>query len=155
MRVARFFRGMLGTSISWAVAWIPFAVVPIALMTAYGPLPPTRLLALIVVRQALVGAIAGAAFATVLLIAGRRKRFSNLSMRWIALCGAAGGAVFPLVVQSLVVSQVGLPLLAVVWSTVTSAAVGATCASVSLALARRAPTQLGMRTSGELGAGAA
>ena len=141
MRVLRLLRGVATTALTWAVVWAPFALIPFGVAMMFGAELPLRLLTGLVVGKAVTGAISGATFAGLLAVAGRRRTFESLSLPWIAGLGAVGGAVFPAAVRAtiLTVMDVSLPVSVLVTGLVTSALLGAGCASMTLAIARRAP----------------
>jgi hypothetical protein len=141
MRIARLLRGIVKTAITWAVVWVPLSLIPFGLATLFGARPPSRVLVQILISQLVTAAINGGVFASVLAIAGRRKTFETLSLRWIAACGAVGGVVFPVLGRALVYAtlDVRIPATALVGSLVTNAVLGAGLATMTLSLARRAP----------------
>jgi hypothetical protein len=79
--------------------------------------------------------LTGGLFAVVLAVAGRRRNAESMSMPWIAVCGAVGAGLMPLVVRMV------FPFPASVWAPmiVTNALLGGAGAAVMLAMARRAP----------------
>ena len=105
-------------------------------------LPPREFWGLLLVRQAIAGALNGAVFGAALAILGRRRTFESLRYGLFALCGAIGGAVFPLLMTGVLITTVSatIPLQAVIFSTAISGFLGTVCAVESLRLARRAPT---------------
>jgi len=141
MRILRILRGILKTALTWAVVWVPFSLIPFGLAALVGsPLPP-GVLGPLLITQAVMGAINGGVFASVLAIAGRRKTFETLSLPWIAACGAVGGALFPVAIQAVLFATVhpSIPATAWVSALVTNAVLGAGCATMTLSVARRAP----------------
>jgi hypothetical protein len=142
MRIVRILRGIVKTALTWAVVWVPFSLIPFGLATLLGggPLPP-GILGPLLISQAVMGAINGGVFASVLAIAGRRKSFETLSLPWIAACGAVGAALIPFAGRAVLFAtlDVPIPATALVWTLVTNAVLGAGCATVTLSLARRAP----------------
>ena len=142
MRILRILRGIGKTALTWAVAWIPFSLIPFGLVTLFGGVPlPSGVWGALLISTALTGAINGAVFAGVLAIAGRGKTFETLSLRWIAACGAVGGALFPLAARAVLLAtvDVSIPITALMSSLVTNAVLGAGFATVTLSIARRAP----------------
>lgn len=142
MRIPRLLRGILSTAVTWALVWVPVSLVPLALLAATGvELPPGRVLGMIVLSQAVVGAVNGVVFASIVAIAGRRRTFESISMPWIATCGALGGVLFPFVTRAVLFASADLPIpaFAMLGTVVTNVVLGAACAAVSLKVARRAP----------------
>ena len=141
MRIVRLLRGIVTTALTWAVVWVPFSLIPFGLATLFGADLPVRVLGALIIGKALTGAVSGASFAGLLAIAGRRRTFESLSLPWIAGLGAIGGAIFPFAIRAtlLTTMDVSLPASALVSALVTSALLGAGCASLTLSIARRAP----------------
>ena len=142
MRLIRFLRGALKTAVTWSLAWTPVSFIPMGLYAVFGGvLPEPRMIIGFAISQAVSGAINGFVFASVVAVMGRRKTFESISMRWIAACGAIGGALFPVVVRSVFLAANDFPLsaLGLVSGLALNAAIGAGFAAASLSLARRAP----------------
>ena len=141
MRMLRLIRGIATTGLTWAVVWVPFSLIPVAVASLFGAALPMRVLTGLVIGKALTGAISGAAFASFLAAVGRRRTFESLTLPWIAGLGALGGALFPSAIRAtlLATMDVSLPASVLVSGLVTSALLGAGCASATLAIARRAP----------------
>ena len=138
MRLFRILRGIIGTAVTWSAAWVTLSVLPLAVAGLFGVAMPSRgLLAMMLLNRLLSGALNGLAFASIVAIAGRRTTFAQLRLPWIAICGALGGIALPLVVQ--LVFGVGIPLRFLAYALGTDALFGATLATVSLSVARRAP----------------
>ena len=155
MMSIRTLRAVLATAATWSVAWVPFALVPLGMVAASGQGVPLRLAIRVVMTQATLGAIGGALFAAALTLGSQTKRFDELRIVPVGLWGAIGGLLLPLVVQLVMRPDVGLPLVAVAAATASSAVLGATCASVTLWIARRAPEQIYDRDDNRLTSGAA
>lgn len=137
-------RGAVGMGVTWAVGWavvgiligvasilLPFLPWEIFFGIFDAPLP----------ALAWPGFFAGATFSVVLGIAGRRRRFDELSLPWMAGWGALGGAVFGSLPVALIASGgapiAQLALLAGVWGgTVT--VLSAASAAGTLLVARKA-----------------
>ena len=141
MRILRVLRGIVKTALTWAAIWAPVTLIPVGLAAVVGFGLPARILVPLLVSQAVVGAINGAAFATVVAIAGRRKSFETLSLPWIATCGAVGGVVVPVLGRAVLfaIADVPIPAMALVSTFVTNAVLGAGFAATTLTIARRAP----------------
>lgn len=96
MKVIRVLRGVLGTAAAWSLALIPLTLASWSVTAAlFGGGPSLEHWAPMVIGAAVRGAISGAAFATVLAIAGRRRTFASLRLRDMVLWGAVGGIVAP------------------------------------------------------------
>jgi hypothetical protein len=85
---------------------------------------------------AVPGFFAGAAFATVLGIAGRRRRFEELSLPRFTAWGALGGLLLSAIPVAAAVSTAGVAPLAVAVGTLTG--LSAASAAATLVLARKA-----------------
>lgn len=141
MRIVPLIRGIVKTALTWAAVWVPFSLIPFGVAALVGDALPLRLLGALVIGKAVTGALSGAAFAGLLAVAGRRRTFESLSLPWIAGLGAVGGALFPGLVRAalLTTMNVSIPISALLSGLVTSALLGAGCASLTLTIARRAP----------------
>jgi hypothetical protein len=87
-------RGALGMGITWAIAWAIAGVLIGASSLVLTFLPWDaffRVFDAPLPALAIPGFISGAIFSVVLGIAGRRRRFDQLSMPWFTALGAAGG----------------------------------------------------------------
>lgn len=141
-------RGAVGMGLSWAVGWALFGLT-IGVASKLLPFLPWHYFFDIfdapLPALAMPGFIGGALFSTVLGVAGRRRRFDELSLPRFAAWGAVGGLLLGLVPAAMV--TVGLAtmgdgalglwqLTAVVSGPL--ALLGAASASGSLLLARRA-----------------
>ena len=134
-------RGVLGTALIWALVWLPIGVVLLLWRNSrdiecfYCP-PALSVLGI----WTGWGAVSGAVFATVLMIAERRHALAELSIGRIAVWGALGALSAPLAITVAEVMQPGpytdLTFTAGVLGL--SALLGAGCASGTVALARRA-----------------
>ena len=130
-------RGALGMGVTWAVAWA-FVGVLIGVLWTLGlpmewfvevfdaPLP----------ALAVPGFFCGAAFSTVLGIAGRRRRFDELSLPRFTAWGATGGALLSLIPLSAVGEGAGVATIAIAVGTLTLLSAGS--AATTLLVARRA-----------------
>ena len=141
MKMLRVLRGILGTAVAWSVAWIPLTVATWSVAALLGShVPPARYWGAMLASAAIRGFICGAAFASVLAIVGRRRSFSTLRFRHMALWGAVGGLVAPIIsLSALALGSVALPPLAIGLSLGFSSVVGALSAVSTLYVARRAP----------------
>ena len=141
MRILRVLRGIARTALTWAVVWVPVSLIPFGLATLFGGPLPLRVWVPVIISQAVVGAINGGVFATVLAIAGRRKSFDTLSLPWIAACGAVSAALVPFVGRAVLLAtlDVPIPATALLTALVTNGVLGAGFAMTTLTLARRAP----------------
>ena len=142
MRLLRVLRGVLGTAVAWGLAWIPLTLATwSAVAVLGGNVPPLSAFGPIVVGAAIRGAISGAAFATVLAIAGRRRTFANLRLRDMLVWGAVGGLVAPVISLGViaVTTSVSIPLLTVGFGLAVASGIGALSGVGTLVIARRAP----------------
>ena len=125
-------RGVIGMGLTWAVAWALVGVL-IGLAWTLGvpmewfvevfdaPLP----------ALAVPGFFAGAVFSTVLGIAGRRRRFDELSLPRFAAWGAVGGVLLTLPIVAM--AAVPGAVMAVAVGTVTLLSAGSAAGSLVLA----------------------
>ncbi|MEX2179781.1 MAG: hypothetical protein WD801_13785 [Gemmatimonadaceae bacterium] len=141
MRFLQRLRGIAATAMTWAVVWVPVSLIPFSVAALLGRSLPLRLFVTVAITQAVVGAICGATFATILLVAGRRRTFDTLSIPWIAACGAAGALLLPVIGRAIVLAtiEVTVPMAAIVSTVITNGLLGAGLAAATLSIARRAP----------------
>jgi hypothetical protein len=142
MKLLRVLRGILGTAVAWGLAWIPLTLVTWGVAGVLGGnVPPLRVTGAIVIGAAIRGMISGAAFASVLALAGRRRTFENLRLRDMLVWGAIGGIVAPVIslgAIALTTSAV-IPPLAIGLGLGMASTVGALSAAGTLWVARKAP----------------
>jgi hypothetical protein len=146
-RWSRRIRGAIGMGLTWAAGWaVAGLLIGVTSMLLPGlpwdaffevfdaPLP----------ALAIPGFIGGALFSVVLGVAGRRRRFDELSLPRFAAWGAVGGLLVSLVPAAMIAAGLATPRAGLdVWRTTAVVAVpmillGAASAAISLALARRA-----------------
>jgi hypothetical protein len=160
--LARRLRGIAGTALAWATGWGIAGTVFGAALLATEPALRSSLRAITmvllgsIVGWAVTGAVAGVLFATVLLMAERRRTLQDLLPRRIAAWGALGGALLPLVGAALTASISG-PIAAGrgAMTVALGALLGGSCAFLSLKLARRAILEPDRDpAAGQLGSGA-
>ena len=129
-------RGAVGMGLTWAVAWALVGVL-IGLSIEFLGLPMGWFVEVFdapLPALAIPGFVGGAVFSTVLGIAGRRRRFDELSLPRFAAWGAAGGlllSLFPIAASAASVAEAAVIIGPVTLLSVVSA-------SGSLALARKA-----------------
>ena len=140
MRILRIIRGIATTALTWATVWVPVSFIAIGVASLFrtGPALGMSVTRFMIV-QATLGAITGAVFATSVAIAGRRRTLNTLSMPVVAACGAGVATLVPVLVRIGLAGSLETPVTAIVSTLLTSGVVGATCATLTLALARRAP----------------
>jgi len=127
-QLLRRIRGIIGTGLTWAAAWIGLG----AGLGALAGFPLTYLVR-IALSNSVGGFIAGAAFATILSIAERKRTLGDLSLKRVALWGAAGG----LLVTSIPLAF-GAPVAFLLAPLLINGGIGATLATGSVVMARRA-----------------
>jgi hypothetical protein len=127
-RLLRRIRGIVGTGLTWAAAWIGLG----GLLGAVAGFPLASLLRL-ALSNSIGGFIAGASFAVILSVAERKHTLADLSLKRVALWGAAGG----ILVTSIPLAF-GAPLAFFLGPLVINGGVGAVLASGSVAMAKRA-----------------
>jgi hypothetical protein len=140
MRILRLLRGVVMTALTWATVWVPVSFIAIGVSSLFRTGPALGMsLARFVIVQATLGAISGGVFASALAIVGRRRTFSSLSMPVAAACGAAAATLVPVLLRVALSAGLAAPTTVIVSTLLTSGVVGATCATLTLAIARRAP----------------
>ena len=142
MKLVRILRGVLGTAAAWSLAWIPLTFVSWSIAAAFSShVPGLQQWGPIVISAMVRGAISGAAFATVLAIAGRRRTFASLRLRDMLLWGAVGGIVAPAITLGVIATTTThvIPALTMGLSVGMASALGALSAAGTLWAARRAP----------------
>lgn len=127
-RFLRRLRGIIGTGLTWAAAWI-------GLGAGLGALAgfPLTFLARIALTNSIGGFLAGATFAVILSIAERNRSLSDLSLKRVAGWGGVGGGLL-----SLIPMAFGMPLAYLLGPIVINGSIGAGLAVGSVILARRA-----------------
>lgn len=121
------FRGILGTGLTWAIAWVGLGGV-------LGGLAGFNLgyLLQMALNNAIGGFVAGGAFAVILGIAERQNTLEGLSLKRVALWGGVGGLLI-----SLIPLAMGIPLAYLLGPLVINMGIGAGIASGSVAIARK------------------
>ena len=142
MKLLRVLRGMVGTAVTWGLAWVPMTIGFYTVLNLLGPGFEFPLWPGVVLGGAVRGAISGAAFAGVLSMVARRRSFSQLTFAQLMACGAAGAIIAPGVTLAIAttISQFTIPPAAIAFSLLMSAGMGAVSAAGTLYAARRAPT---------------
>lgn len=152
MRLVRRIRGVLGTSVIWAVTWTT-AVFPVFAILLRNMLPPASWLpdvALLAVRWGLLGAGTGATFALLLLAFERRSTLAKFAITRAALWGSVAGAGYASVTIARFLAQIGRAPSEVGTSIVVGAVLGGCSAAMNLALAKRAARTFHRPTQGEV-----
>lgn len=135
-RWLRRIRGAVGMGVTWAVGWALVGVL-IGVSTLLG-LPMGWFIAVFdapLPALAVPGFFAGAAFSTVLGIAGRRRRFDELSLPVFTAWGAAGGLLLSLLPLSAAAPGLTGGEIAIVIGTLTTLSAGSACGSLLVARA--------------------
>ena len=140
-------RGVLGTALTWAIVWLLVGLGVVLFLGEPNCLycnPNWRWY--VVLFWTLWGAISGAGFAIVLMIAERRRTFADLTVARTTMWGAVGAAAVPGVAMIWDVvangfdSDVLADLRFVLITLAISAALGAACAAGTLRIARQSLT---------------
>jgi hypothetical protein len=126
-RLLRRVRGIIGTGVTWALAWVGLGA-GIGALTGF----PLGFLFRMAMNNAVAGFLAGASFAVILSIAERHHTLEDLSLRRVALWGASGGALL-----SFLPLAFGIPIAYLLGPLVINVCIGAGMATGSVALARR------------------
>jgi hypothetical protein len=121
-------RGIIGTGVTWALAWVGLGAV-VGALVGY----PVSFLFRIALSNSVSGFLAGAAFAGILSVAERKRTLESLSLKRVALWGAIGGGLL-----SFIPMAYGVPLAYLLGPLVINAGIGAGMAAGSVAMARRA-----------------
>ena len=154
MKIVRVIRGILGTAAAWSIAWIPLTFATWSVAAVLGAHQPSiRFWGAILVGAAIRGAITGAAFATIVAIAGRRREFGAIRLRHMLLWGGIGGLVGAAITVGafLMTSPAIVPVLDLGLGLAFSSFLGALSGAGTLYVARRAP-ELGAPSQGLLDA---
>ena len=137
MVLRRWLRGLFGTSLTWALAWLlPAPFILHAYFEVLGNLPSWliwRVVYLFCVR----GALAGLFFGGVLMIAERRHPIETMLQRRFVLWGAAGALILPVITTANALLHGFGAILEVALNLGGNALLGAVCASGTLAVASR------------------
>jgi hypothetical protein len=105
-----------------------------------GEFPSISFLALSALAWGVVGGIAGAAFSTLLVVRERRRSLEALSPWRVAVWGGLGGLIIPAALighDLLMYAHDALDVAGAMTVSALSVALGAGCAALTLALARR------------------
>lgn len=140
-------RGAIGMGLTWALAWALGGIL-IGALSLLGPSSfwdaVFRIFDAPLPALALPGFVGGVLFSGVLGVAGRHRRFDQLSLSRFAVWGALGGLLLALVPTALVLAglaQLGQPDASLSWLTVVIAvpfmALSAASAAGTLWLARK------------------
>ena len=87
-------RAVVGTALTWAVAWAGVGtILALLILASGGGFGPGT-----IGMFAVLGLPAGATFSLVLWIAGRRRRFDEMSLPRFAFLGAVGGLLLSMLV---------------------------------------------------------
>lgn len=127
-RLLKRIRGIIGTGVTWALAWVGLGAV-VGAFVGY----PASFLLRIALSNSVSGFIAGSAFAVILSVAERKHTLEGLSLRRVALWGAIGGGLL-----SFIPMAYGVPLAYLLGPLVINGGIGAGMAAGSVAMARRA-----------------
>lgn len=141
-------RGAIGMGLTWGIAWALGGVL-IGVLSTLGPAPfwdaVFRVFDAPLPALAIPGFVGGVLFSLVLGVAGRRRRFEELSLPRFAAWGAFGGlllALVPTVMVLLGLAHLGRPEASLLWLTAVTGvpfmALSAASAAGTLWLARKA-----------------
>lgn len=121
-------RGIIGTGLTWAMAWI-------GLGAGIGALAGFQfsMILRIALSNSVGGFLAGATFAVILSVAERKNTLEGLSLRRVAIWGATGG-----VLLSLIPLAYGFPIAYLLGPLVINGGIGAGMAAGSVFVAKRA-----------------
>jgi len=137
MVLRRWLRGLFGTSLTWALAWLlPAPFILHGYFSVYGNLP-SGLIWRVVYVFCVRGAIAGLFFGGVLMIAERRHPIESMLQRRFVLWGAAGALILPVITTAAALLHGFGTVLDVALNLGGNALLGAVCASGTLAVASR------------------
>ena len=146
-------RGALGMGVSWAALGFLLGGVP-ELIGNIWPNPISSAVDIWPAVLAFPAFFGGLGFSVVLAIAGRRKRFDELSLGRFALLGAAGGllaSLFPVLVVAVGAATPNVPVWEITLALAGPLSVGgAVAASATLAVARMSEDQVLLDTSDEV-----
>ena len=140
-------RGILGTSVLWALVWALLGCLLLLAEAFFGDhahhvAQPARLVLMSVGFFGVWGAVSGGVFALALAIAERRRSIEQLSMWRVGAWGAIGGAALPALGTALSILEGSIariaPQAAILFAI--TALLGALCATGTVAIARRGAT---------------
>lgn len=140
-RLLRRIRGVIGTAAIWAVSWV-------GLGAGIGALAGFEFgtILRIALSNLVGGFLAGATFAVILSVTERNRSLEDLSLKRVALWGAAGGMLL-----SLIPIAYGFPVAYLLGPLVINGGIGAGMAAGSIVMARRNENrQLGSGRDGPL-----
>jgi len=139
-------RAVLSIAFLWIIAWLPIGLALAVYASSRQPQPSDVLhrpvsVPPFVAACTVWGGLSGAVFALVLGAAERRTTIDRLSSRRTAVWGAVGAMTLPLILVLIDLASTPIGLRGYTWRLPTlvlsvSAAMGACCASATLALAR-------------------
>jgi len=94
-------RGVLGTGLTWAAIWAAFGAAAWGIVRVVNPgsIDAGEGLLVAATTLAVAGFISGTGFAVALSLAERRHSLKDLSLPRVALWGALGSAIIPLLTQ--------------------------------------------------------
>ena len=127
-RILQRIRGVVGTGLTWAAAWV-------GLGAGIGALAGLDLqfILQIALGNSVSGFLAGSAFAGILTVAERNHSLDELSLKRVALWGALGASVLTLLPLAY-----GVPVGYLLGPILINGAIGSGMAAGSVAMARRA-----------------
>jgi hypothetical protein len=128
-RLLRRIRGIIATGVTWAFAWIGLGA-GLGVLAGF----PLSYLLRMALNNSVSGFLAGASFAVILSVAERNHSLRELSLRRVAVWGAAGGLLL-----SFLPLVFGIPLAYLLGPLLINVGIGAGMATGSVALAKRAP----------------
>ena len=112
--ILRKLRGVLGTALTWAVAWMVGGFALLTFVYVVGPgldgLPFWEVAPVLAFRSGVWGLISGGLFSGVLATIHRRHKLGDLSPLWMGLWGALAGLLIPSGVLGLVVASGAISL---------------------------------------------
>ena len=138
-RLLKRIRGIVGTGVTWALAWVGLGAV-VGALVGY----PVGFLFRIALSNSVSGFLAGSAFAAILSVAERKRTLEGLSLKRVALWGAIGGGLL-----SFLPMAYGVPLAYLLGPLLINGGIGAGMAAGSVALARRAEDRRLLRGAGD------
>jgi hypothetical protein len=142
MHRLRRLRALLGLAIAWGIIWIPLGLAVVVIDTvARGR--SVRLGSLLgsILPLAAIGAFSGFAFGLILAAAERNRSFGALSTIRLVVWGTAGALAIPVTAA---MANIGWTPISDMMSTLIAfGTLGAISSAATLAVARRAPPELG------------
>jgi hypothetical protein len=142
MKITRQVRAIGRIAVTWGVAFSALAVAAVGIGLAFRALPPdfrhVGLVAIVMTRAFVAGAVSGTLFATLFARAERNRTLASLSARRVALWGFIGASAPAAITLGLGAARI-IPVGVMGAACIAYGLIGATLGTVMVKVARRAP----------------